>query len=674
MMTPESGLAGGATGEYTISYPYSDLTQYLSASIIITIADTPLDTAYFKITAPPIYIAANSWKITVQNLSEDPASWSMGAVWILVGPMGPQGSTGSQGATGNQGATGEKGDGVQLLGSYSSLSALQTAHPTANVGDSYAAGGNIYTWSGDAWVDQGPLGIKGDTGAQGATGATGADGVTGAQGATGADGVTGSQGATGADGVTGSQGAGVQLLGSYSSLPALRTAHPTANVGDSYAAGERIYTWSGSEWVDQGPVGANVVLSDRQVPFYVNGVGLTGAGTLVYNYNTCRLAIGATGIYEKGGLRLSDPGTNNSGLLLGSLSRIQTETSGTLGGPTAIQNTWTTSSTIQEFFGYLGYLFSTRFVPAKTSIYLNGRREDIDDSELLNPKYVNAYIYVSLYEQATVSFGSTNGFYTLTMVGPNLKLRDPNNNIINETNISDPMTIEIFRTTTFIQIKGASGVNTVPTIAIGTFYDTITDYLSIYNPSASDNYSTIGFNNFKVYEVISSIGTSLDVAGGAILRNTVTMQGLVDLSSATTPLTYNTSTGVVSYNTSKTFIIDHPTRADSYLVHAALEGPEAGVYYRGKDVIVHDASSITISLPNYVSALAYDFTVNITPIYNGGTIGAYAASEVVGGQFTVYGPPGKFSWVVLASRQDIAAEVKKDSVRVCGEGPYRYIS
>jgi hypothetical protein len=35
----------------------------------------------------------------------------------------------------------------------------------------------------------------------------------------------------------------------------------------------------------------------------------------------------------------------------------------------------------------------------------------------------------------------------------------------------------------------------------------------------------------------------------------------------------------------KTFIIEHPIDTSKYLIHACLEGPEAGVYYRGKATI-----------------------------------------------------------------------------------------
>ena len=36
----------------------------------------------------------------------------------------------------------------------------------------------------------------------------------------------------------------------------------------------------------------------------------------------------------------------------------------------------------------------------------------------------------------------------------------------------------------------------------------------------------------------------------------------------------------------KTFIIDHPIDKNKYLVHGCLEGPEFGVYYRGKSEIL----------------------------------------------------------------------------------------
>jgi len=125
----------------------------------------------------------------------------------------------------------------------------------------------------------------------------------------------------------------------------------------------------------------------------------------------------------------------------------------------------------------------------------------------------------------------------------------------------------------------------------------------------------------------------------------------------------------------KTFIINHPVDQNRYLVHACLEGPEVGVYYRGESEITTGTKSITITLPDYVKAFAYDFTVQVTPIYNGTPIlEQYQVSRVKDGSFTVYGQPGEFFWHVYGKRADINVEPLKSSVEVNGSGPYRWIT
>jgi hypothetical protein len=121
------------------------------------------------------------------------------------GATGEQGPKGDTGATGPQGATGAQGTGVNILGSYSSLSALQAAHPTGSVGDAYLVVGVLYVWSTNTsvWLNvgtvQGPQGLKGDKGDTGETGPKGDKGNTGETGATGATGATGPSGANGQD-------------------------------------------------------------------------------------------------------------------------------------------------------------------------------------------------------------------------------------------------------------------------------------------------------------------------------------------------------------------------------------------------------------------------------------------------------------------------------------------
>jgi hypothetical protein len=144
-------------------------------------------------------------------------------------------------------------------------------------------------------------------------------------------------------------------------------------------------------------------------------------------------------------------------------------------------------------------------------------------------------------------------------------------------------------------------------------------------------------------------------------------------------LLYDTVTNEVVWNgtqtcsNGKTFIIDHPNDPQNkYLVHACLEGPEAGVFYRGKGTIQNNHSA-TITLPQYVRKLAYDFTVQLTPIRTSPTKSSQlTSSKVIDGVFTVYGANGSFFWLVYAKRHSIEAEMQKSTTKVYGDGPYKY--
>ena len=109
-----------------------------------------------------------------------------------------------KGARGERGPAGPAGASIYILGSYVSLSALQTAHPTGNTGDGYLIGQDLYIWAGSQWTNVGP--VQGPAGSPGATGATGPKGDTGATGPQGPKGDTGATGATGPKGDTGATG------------------------------------------------------------------------------------------------------------------------------------------------------------------------------------------------------------------------------------------------------------------------------------------------------------------------------------------------------------------------------------------------------------------------------------------------------------------------------------
>jgi hypothetical protein len=172
--------------------------------------------------------------------------------------------------------------------------------------------------------------------------------------------------------------------------------------------------------------------------------------------------------------------------------------------------------------------------------------------------------------------------------------------------------------------------------------------------------------------VINASGTNLDAGTTgffvAPLRNTADLgqTGFVIYNDVSKELQYITSP--------KTFVIDHPLDSSKYLVHACLEGAEAGVYYRGSGKIINNIFT-TISLPSYASAVASNFTVHITPKFDGSSLSdvSYKVSEVTDNAFTVYGKNGCFNWLAIGERLAINVEPSKDGLTVLGQGPYTYI-
>ena len=140
-------------------------------------------------------------------------------------------------------------------------------------------------------------------------------------------------------------------------------------------------------------------------------------------------------------------------------------------------------------------------------------------------------------------------------------------------------------------------------------------------------------------------------------------------------LSYNPLTGEIAHN-AKTFVIDHPGSkakgfdpTEHYLVHGCLEGPEGGVYYRGRGKV-----GTPVVLPDYVPNLIKDEpTIQITPIYNG-SVRTLNCSEYnkFTNSFEVFGTEGPFYWTFTAKRCDVEVEPIKAETNVSGSGPYLF--
>lgn len=128
----------------------------------------------------------------------------------------------------------------------------------------------------------------------------------------------------------------------------------------------------------------------------------------------------------------------------------------------------------------------------------------------------------------------------------------------------------------------------------------------------------------------------------------------------------------------KSFVIDHPLDpASRWLTHACVEGPEAGVYYRGTGQLADGKARVT--LPDYFEALARaeDRTVQLTPVSDADEpITVLAAGTVADGGFDVRAADGRnpsqrFCWEVKAVRADLAilqVETEKGMTRQGGDG------
>jgi len=98
--------------------------------------------------------------------------------------------------------------------------------------------------------------------------------------------------------------------------------------------------------------------------------------------------------------------------------------------------------------------------------------------------------------------------------------------------------------------------------------------------------------------------------------------------------------------TTKSFLIDHPTKEGMKLQYGSLEGPENGVYVRGT------SGSNIITLPEYWSTLVDQstVTVSLTPV---GYYQALYIAEKGKNYIKVGGAKGSYDYVIYGERKDV---------------------
>jgi len=184
-----------------------------------------------------------------------------------------------------------------------------------------------------------------------------------------------------------------------------------------------------------------------------------------------------------------------------------------------------------------------------------------------------------------------------------------------------------------------------------------------------------GYSNQAAGSIaINASGATMSATNAGFYVNPVRTQAV-----AANSLTLAVTNNEIVINSSKTFVIDHPCQPEThYLVHACLEGPEVGVYYRGISKIPAGATETTVKLPGYVAKLATKFTVLVT---NQKHFITASASEVnLEGHFSIEieRPAPRdltFYWQVMGRRgeEELQVEVPKERTQKHNIGPYTWL-
>ena len=164
-----------------------------------------------------------------------------------------------------------------------------------------------------------------------------------------------------------------------------------------------------------------------------------------------------------------------------------------------------------------------------------------------------------------------------------------------------------------IQFSDGTFQSTAPTAA------TITDDTTTNAPRYI-NFTSTTSGTLSTINTSSTRLTYYPVNGNVVVGGNLTVSGANGISSFIGNVGIGTTTAIAGYvlsvngglaATTKSFVIPHPTKPNTKLQYASLEGPENGVYIRGK---LNDTNKI--ELPDYWSVLVdpNSITVHLTPI------------------------------------------------------------
>jgi hypothetical protein len=210
---------------------------------------------------------------------------------------------------------------------------------------------------------------------------------------------------------------------------------------------------------------------------------------------------------------------------------------------------------------------------------------------------------VSPAEKLSVNQGN---FYALRTGGAKLRLLDENNEVSLESSPVGVSSEMVFKTNTTERMRLTSTGLGIGTTSPATALHIVGEHRIEHAADKAMSFVRSGSNTFSIehdtarfYFYNSSTANSM-----------LTMMNGGNVGIGTLNPGYKLEVNGAFAATTKSFVINHPTKPDMKLRYGSLEGPENGVYVRGR------TKGNTIQLPDYWTGLVDEFsiTVNLTPI------------------------------------------------------------